>query len=158
MEIKKIINWLGAGLYLIAIGIPIMILLILINQIYLPNATFIIFNEFTNNLIAFLLFLIGIFIWIYSVRQIAKFLKENKLFTSGLYTYIRHPLYATILLFLIPSLVFFLRLVLVIFSIPIFFLIFHFSIKLEENQLIEKFGGEYLEYLKRTKRIIPKIY
>jgi protein-S-isoprenylcysteine O-methyltransferase Ste14 len=31
-------------------------------------------------------------------------------------------------------------------------------IKLEERMLIEHFGAEYTEYMKRSKRLIPFIY
>jgi len=35
---------------------------------------------------------------------------------------------------------------------------FLFRIKIEENMLIEKFGDEYREYMKDTKKIIPFIF
>jgi len=33
-----------------------------------------------------------------------------------------------------------------------------FRIQVEENLLIEAFGEEYLEYRKRTKKLLPHIY
>jgi len=33
-----------------------------------------------------------------------------------------------------------------------------YRIKIEEKMLIKKFGTEYMEYAKRTKKLIPHIY
>ena len=33
-----------------------------------------------------------------------------------------------------------------------------YRIKIEEEMLIEKFGIDYLEYMKKTKKLIPYIY
>ncbi|MHA1232775.1 MAG: methyltransferase family protein [Candidatus Helarchaeota archaeon] len=155
---SKLIEHLGAGLYLLIIGVPISITTLIVNFIFFPSLKFIIVNPTFNTIIGLTLLVIGILIWIYSVKQISKFVKNEKLFTKGLYNYIRHPLYAAILLFLIPSLILLLRALLGLFIIPAFFLIFHFSIRKEEKQLIQKFGQEYIDYSKKTKRLIPKIY
>jgi len=33
-----------------------------------------------------------------------------------------------------------------------------YRIKLEENMLLERFGKDYLKYMKKTKKIIPLLY
>jgi protein-S-isoprenylcysteine O-methyltransferase Ste14 len=33
-----------------------------------------------------------------------------------------------------------------------------YRIAIEEKVLIDHFGGEYLDYMKKTKRLIPKVY
>ena len=36
--------------------------------------------------------------------------------------------------------------------------LFLYRIGIEEKMLIEKFGDEYLQYMKRTRKLIPLIY
>jgi protein-S-isoprenylcysteine O-methyltransferase Ste14 len=80
--------------------------------------------------------------------------KTSKLVTVGLYRYIRHPMYSSLLFlgwgmyFKSPS---WLDLVLVLLCT--FFLIA--TARMEESENIKFFGGEYLDYMKRTSMFIP---
>ncbi len=80
--------------------------------------------------------------------------KTSKLVTVGLYRYIRHPLYSSLLFlgwgmyFKSPS---WLDLVLVLLCT--FFLIA--TARMEESENIKYFGGEYVDYMKRTRMFIP---
>ena len=75
----------------------------------------------------------------------------------GAYRYIRHPLYASLLLFLwgvflkAPSL----GTTLVAFLAS---LCLHFTANMEERSNREKFGHAYEAYMQKTKRFIPFIY
>jgi protein-S-isoprenylcysteine O-methyltransferase Ste14 len=82
--------------------------------------------------------------------------KEHRLSTSGPYRWIRHPLYtfgtlAFLSLGLIADSWF-----IVLFSVLAFILL---SLRTpnEEAHLIEKFGEEYREYMKRTGRYLPRL-
>lgn len=82
---------------------------------------------------------------------------EQKLVTSGLYRFIRHPGYLSYIITIIGiglSLSSILTLLFVIFII--LFLVLR--IKGEEEMLLKEFGDEYKAYMKRTKKIIPFIY
>ncbi len=83
-----------------------------------------------------------------------KFKKVNKLVTSGIYKYSRNPMYLGLLMIVISSSIFYLN----IYSIltPLFFYLWinRFQIKREEVFLTEKFGKDYLSYLKKTRRWI----
>ncbi len=78
----------------------------------------------------------------------------TQLVTIGAYRYIRHPIYCSFLLggvgaFLkAPSVLGFL-----IFSL-IFFFVF-VTAKVEEDYNIERFGDEYLAYMKTTRMFVP---
>lgn len=81
----------------------------------------------------------------------------TKLVTVGAYRYIRHPLYASLLLFglgaflkapALPSL-----LVLIVLSAFVYA-----TAKVEEGDNIAGFGEEYVEYMKRTKMFIPYLF
>jgi len=81
----------------------------------------------------------------------------HKLVTQGIYRHVRHPAYLGVLLvwlgvpLLFSSLYGFLAMLLLI---PCYL----YRIRIEEKMVIEKFGKEYLEYMKRTKKLIPYIY
>lgn len=82
--------------------------------------------------------------------------EKQTLITTGPYGRIRHPIYASALYFL-GALVLvsdnFLFLILLILLIPGIYR----RMKKEERMMIEKFGEEYLEYMKRTGRVFPKV-
>lgn len=83
--------------------------------------------------------------------------KNQKLITTGIYNYIRHPIYSAVLLemtgyqFLVNS---WLSLG-VLFPLYMFFF---YHIQLEEKLLIEKYKEKYLKYKSKTKAIIPIIF
>jgi len=83
---------------------------------------------------------------------------NQKLKQDGLYSIVRHPSYTGVLLaFLGLAITFSSWLSLLVICIPIF-TAFIYRISVEENALKGEFGADYLEYIKRTKRLIPFIY
>jgi protein-S-isoprenylcysteine O-methyltransferase Ste14 len=79
------------------------------------------------------------------------------LITSGVYKYIRHPLYTSLILFSLgaflkdPSL---LGTGLVITTVIGVYL----TARIEEGHNLERFGESYQDYMDATKRFIPKIF
>ena len=84
-------------------------------------------------------------------------LEDQKLIQHGVYKYVRHPItlaaliYTPALPLVLSSVYGFLVMLLII---PLFL----YRIGIEEKMLIEKFGPEYIQYMERTKRLIPFIY
>ena len=81
---------------------------------------------------------------------------EQKLITSGPYGSVRHPLYAAHTLFNLGMIFLTAYIPLIIFAIlgvPITYV----RIRNEERMMIEQFGSEYEEYMKKTGRIFPKL-
>ena len=85
------------------------------------------------------------------------FENTSVLVKSGLYGYIRHPLYLSVFLFGIG----------VMFKDPqqvqlilggIILVAIYFTARLEEKEMIDKFGDEYRKYMKETKMFIPLIF
>jgi protein-S-isoprenylcysteine O-methyltransferase Ste14 len=77
--------------------------------------------------------------------------ERTSLTTAGFYKYSRHPLYLSIMLFLV------FRPVLDLFSLTLdvcFAAYFYIGSIYEERKLEEKFGQEYTEYKKRVRRFI----
>ena len=83
--------------------------------------------------------------------------EDQKLVTTGVYRYIRHPLYLGEVCRNIGVSLFFNSFsgLLIILLGNLFLLV---RIGIEEEMLVEEFGEEYIEYRKKTKRIIPFVY
>jgi protein-S-isoprenylcysteine O-methyltransferase Ste14 len=82
--------------------------------------------------------------------------ERHELITVGPYSRVRHPMYTIFILFSLSVSLISANLLLILFafflSIP-----FYWITRIEESLLIDQFGDEYLEYMKRTGRFVPHI-
>jgi protein-S-isoprenylcysteine O-methyltransferase Ste14 len=82
--------------------------------------------------------------------------QEHKLVTSGIYQYIRHPIYAAIWLSAIAQLLLLHNWIagpsLFVTLIPIYLM----RVPREEKMMLDNFGDEYRAYMNRTGGIIPR--
>ena len=83
--------------------------------------------------------------------------KSENLIRSGIYGKIRNPMYLGILLFFIPFLFNDPHLSKYLFYFSLF-VVFLLKIKSEEQFLEEKFGKQYLDYKRKTYRLLPFIF
>lgn len=83
--------------------------------------------------------------------------KNQKLITSGPYNYVRHPMYAAFLLWSISQGIVLPNSFLIVVSILSMGIVYFSRVNAEEQLMIEQFGNEYIKYMKKTGRIIPKI-
>jgi protein-S-isoprenylcysteine O-methyltransferase Ste14 len=83
--------------------------------------------------------------------------ETTALITSGLYKYIRHPLYLSLILggfgVMMKDLKW-LGLILALVNL----LVLYLTAIVEENEMTKRFGKDYEEYMTRTKRFIPFIF
>jgi protein-S-isoprenylcysteine O-methyltransferase Ste14 len=90
-------------------------------------------------------------------KTLYEFEKTSELIEDGIFNYIRHPLYSS-LLFLTWGI--FLKnptdLLFVISLLSTVFL--NLTAIFDEKECIKFFGVKYIEYMKRTKRFIPFIF
>ncbi|MFX1508634.1 MAG: methyltransferase [Promethearchaeota archaeon] len=83
--------------------------------------------------------------------------EKHSLITTGPYRYVRHPMYTALitvgvgLSFLSANWYFALPFIVTIVVIIL-------RIKKEEEVMIDKFGEEYIQYMKKTKRFIPFLF
>ena len=108
-------------------------------------------------IIGIILILAGIIIWLFAVvkSKITQEIIDNKLVKTGIYSYIRHPIYSAFLLFS-TGLIFLSQNIFLFFLPIIYWIILTIGMKkTEEKWLLEKFGDEYLEYSKEVNRFIP---
>ena len=81
---------------------------------------------------------------------------NHHLVTWGPYSRVRNPMYTTFIFFSLATALVGSNLLLFLFTIMIA-LGFPAIVKKEEKLLITRFGDEYLEYMKRTGRFIPRL-
>ena len=84
-------------------------------------------------------------------------IEGHKLVTHGVYKYVRHPSYTgSILLWLGFTLL--LNSILGFAAMLPLVILILIRIPFEEKMLINRFSLHYIEYVKRTKKLIPYIY
>ena len=81
----------------------------------------------------------------------------SKLITSGLYKYIRHPIYLSLIPGVLGALLKGFGCLQVILTIVVLISLV-ITAKVEEKEMIEKFGSEYYDYMKKTKMFIPFVF
>ena len=85
------------------------------------------------------------------------FEKTTNLVTSGIYKYIRHPLYCSLLL--LTWGIFFKHITLTVATLAVTATVFLvFTAKADETECIRFFGSQYQDYMKRSKMFIPYIF
>lgn len=132
------------------------------NTVYF--STFLFQSAFSFVILGSILTVVGLFgaIWarIYLGRNWSGYVtyKENHgLVTDGPYKFVRHPIYTSLILMFIGTILYYGSLFVFIIFI-IMTSIFIWRIKREEKIMINLFGKKYLDYMKRTKKLIPLIY
>ena len=84
--------------------------------------------------------------------------EEHRLVTTGIYGVIRHPIYGGGLIGVVGLYTAFRSLVVLVAVTAIYFVVIRHRLLFEEEMLVEEFGDEYRDYMKKTKRLIPLIY
>jgi len=90
-------------------------------------------------------------------ESLLAFEKTTSLVTTGIYKYIRHPLYSSLLFlawgifFKLPSLT-----GIALTAVATAFLFA--TARADEAECIQFFGPQYIDYIKRTKMFIPKVF
>jgi protein-S-isoprenylcysteine O-methyltransferase Ste14 len=86
-------------------------------------------------------------------------LRENhRLITQGVYGYVRHPMYAALLLYSIGQALVLPNWVAVPSYFVTFGILFALRINAEEAMMLETFGDEYAAYMAGTKLLVPGIW
>lgn len=106
-----------------------------------------------------ILIILGIVFWISAVliSKIDKEVENNSLVTTGIYAYVRHPIYAAF--FYISMGLILISQNIILFILPVIFWAFLTvaMIRTEEKWLIDRYGDDYIEYSKKVNRFIPKL-
>ena len=140
----------------------ITIVLITIISIIFSATRFIPVITFTNMrwifiLIGILCFAIGITLWLRAViiDRLDAHIIKNELVTTGVYAYVRNPVYSAFMFVCTGVLLIYGNLILLL--LPIIYWVFMTVLmkSTEEKWLEDLYGQEYIQYLQRVNRCIP---
>ncbi len=151
---RKMSRW-GIGPIFGILSIMYLITMLVVSYFYKPLFEI----EFLPRIFVFTLgivfLVIGVPFYVASVNAVTKAYNSNKLVTSGVFRYCRHPLYSSWIVFIVPAIVL-LSNSLIGLTTPIFmYLILLKLIKKEEAYLESIFDSDYLEYKKNVPCILP---
>ncbi len=148
---------LGVGpLYVITIILMTIISIILSATRFIPVITFANF-QWIFILIGILCFIIGITLWLKAViiDRLDAHIIKNELVTTGVYAYVRNPVYSAFMFVCTGVLLIYGNLVLLVLPI-IYWGFMTVLMKLTEEKWLENlYGKEYVQYRQRVNRCIP---
>jgi protein-S-isoprenylcysteine O-methyltransferase Ste14 len=90
-------------------------------------------------------------------NSLYRFEKTSELVKSGIFAYIRHPLYSSLLLLTWGVFLKHIDLILLIITVVGTITIF-LTAKMEEKENVHYFGDSYRHYLKKTKMFVPFVF
>ena len=148
---------LGVGpLYVVTIILMTIISITLSATGIIPVITFANF-QWTFILIGILCFIIGITLWLKAViiDRLDTHIIKNELVTTGVYAYVRNPVYSAFMFVCTGVLLIYGNLVLLVLPI-IYWGFMTVLMKLTEEKWLEDlYGKEYVQYRQRVNRCIP---
>ncbi len=99
--------------------------------------------------------LTGLLLYGLTARSLLIGIWETRLITTGLYKYSQNPIYAMIILLILPGIGLLMNSWIILTASVLGYIVFKRYISKEYNELTEIFGDEYLEYKKRTPEFFP---
>ena len=81
---------------------------------------------------------------------------EHTLVTSGVYKYIRHPMYAFVWLWGIAQALLLQNWIAGPATLVCFLPLYFIRVPREEKMMLDRFGDQYRDYMKRTGRVLPR--
>lgn len=108
------------------------------------------------SVIGTIVLVLGIFLCIEAVKtsKLLKHISNNKLITTGVFAWVRNPLYTGITLIVI-GFIFWENNLFLLLLVIIYWGVMTLLVKREEEALEKIFGEEYLDYKSRVNRCIP---
>lgn len=154
-EIENNMTVWGVSPAMIKRLIPFIILFVILHFLLFP-AFLIPIPPIIGIMIGVILIGIGIPIYMSSLKAIRIAYESSNLITSGIYGYMRHPLYSSFILFIVPGICFLFS-SWILFFIPLaYYILFRLMIKKEEIYCFEKFGNDYAAYKSKVHAVFPK--
>jgi len=149
------LNFFGAGPKIGRITLPWLALTIVLTLIKNDLFVFTSDSRANLNLAGAVLLAVGLLSYFITVRSLLKGLKEGKLVTTEGFFFCQSPLYASILLFIIPAVALLMNSWLILTTTLVGYLVFKTCIKTEYAELEKTFGDAYLKYRKETPEFFP---
>ncbi|MDD4899507.1 MAG: isoprenylcysteine carboxylmethyltransferase family protein [Candidatus Omnitrophica bacterium] len=100
--------------------------------------------------------LVTLTVIVWSIKSLSASERGNKLCISGVFKYVRHPLYAAFLSIFNFGLAFYLNSYIFVLWALFLHPICHYLVRYEERMMIDAFGDAYIEYQRKTGRFFPR--
>jgi protein-S-isoprenylcysteine O-methyltransferase Ste14 len=149
------LNFLGIGPKIAIILIPWLAATIVLSCLHISAFRFVTEGSLLLSITGVILLIIGILFYLSTVTMLLKGLKETRLMTTGTYGLCQNPLYASLILMIIPALSLLLNSWLILTSGIVGYIIFKRFIRQEYAELEKFFGENYLKYKNQTPEFFP---
>lgn len=108
-------------------------------------------------IIGILFILFGIYLWVNAVIvcKLDDNIRSNKLVTTGVYAYVRNPIYSAVLLVCTGAIIIANNLYLLVLPVIYWAFLTVLMKNTEEKWLLNMYGDEYINYCKKVNRCIP---
>jgi protein-S-isoprenylcysteine O-methyltransferase Ste14 len=151
----KKLNFLGIGPKIAVVLLPWLGATIVLSCMHIDFFKFSRYNPRAPHIAGMVLLVIGLVFYFSTARALLKGLKETRLMTTGVYSICQNPLYATLILIIIPALSLLLNSWLILTSSIVGYVIFKRFIRQEYAELEKFFGDDYLKYKNQTPEFFP---
>jgi protein-S-isoprenylcysteine O-methyltransferase Ste14 len=149
---KKMNRW-GVGPAYAAVSLETAAVLMMANLYYLPAFAIphndLVFMAGTGLIVA------GAIVFLVAAVQVHTSFNRGKLVTGGVYAYMRHPVYAAWILFIVPGIILATGLLLLTALPVIMYLLLRALADREEAYMVQEFGNVYLDYRSRVNPVLP---
>ncbi|MFW9826674.1 MAG: methyltransferase family protein [Candidatus Thorarchaeota archaeon] len=152
----KRVPLLGIGPKILLSICPFFVLFGILNIIYYPLFQIPI-SYYLLVVIGSILITIGILVFVYSERILSSAHNSSILVTTKTYAYLRHPMYASWGLLILPGIFCIVNSWILFFILFFYYLSFRIFLKKEERFLIKKYGKIYEHYKKKVNAFFPKL-
>jgi len=149
------LNFYGVGPKIGKITLPWLAVVIFLSIRYY---SFFSYGEGSSRILLYtgIIFLsLGLTLYFSTVPLLLKGLKETKLVTKGAYSLCRNPLYAAIILFIIPGTSLVMNSWLMLTVSLVAYIVFKLTIKSEYSEMEKFFGEEFRKYRRETPEFLP---
>jgi protein-S-isoprenylcysteine O-methyltransferase Ste14 len=151
----KKLDFYGVGPKIGRIVVPWLIITIVVSIIIKGRFQFFPDSERILFFVGLVLVILGLTLYFSTIPLLLKGIKNNTLVTKGAFYFCCNPLYASIILFLIPGTAFMMNSWLVISTSIVAYIVFKIHISGEEKLMEEVFGADYKNYRSATPEFFP---
>jgi protein-S-isoprenylcysteine O-methyltransferase Ste14 len=149
------LNFLGVGPKIGRVALPLLAIVITLTILFPKVFTFGENAAFYLLIAGILLLITGVVFYFLTVRALLKGLKRTMLMTTGTYGLCQNPLYASLMLMIVPGLSLVLNSWIILVVPVIAFIVFKKTIHSEYEELGKFFGEEYRKYRDETPEFFP---
>jgi protein-S-isoprenylcysteine O-methyltransferase Ste14 len=155
--LRGIKSLVGAGIHLLLVGFFLEGITLGIQQWVSFSLSLTVKTQIFMTVPCIALYLFGV-IWFncsLNLREVHLLNRKNELITHGPFSYVRHPLYATLMITMPPLAIIWRSDLIFIVPWALIVIVFHYIVRLEERGLIKIFGDEYKRYQRHVPTLLP---